>query len=183
LRKIAQYQKDFNFVTKGKKESLIAYPMRITGYYNKNNIMKKHGFFTGLILLSFTMLMLAGCTTKEVSPEPETKVTKRVGMVVKFKPEYMDEYKKLHADSNPGVRDLLVKANMTNFSIFMIQLDDGNWYEFGYYEYTGTDFEADMAALDKEQRNIDWLEVCDPMQVPLEGYDGWAEMELVYFNK
>ena len=35
----------------------------------------------------------------------------------------------------------------------------------------------------KEPRNIEWLKACDPMQVPLESYDGWAEMEQVYFNE
>lgn len=50
-------------------------------------------------------------------------------------------------------------------------------------EYTGDDFEADMAKLDKHPRNIEWLKVCDPIQIPLEGYDGWGEMEQVYFNE
>ena len=63
-----------------------------------------------------------------------------------------------------------------------IKLDDGNFYEFGYYEYVGNDFEGDMEKLAAEPRNIEWLKVCDPMQVPLEGYESWAEMELVYYN-
>jgi L-rhamnose mutarotase len=103
-------------------------------------------------------------------------------MVIKLKPECIEEYKALHADSNPGVRDLLVKANMRNFSIFLHRFDDGNYYEFGYCEYHDDDFEADMAKLAKEDRNIEWLKVCDPIQVPLDGYDGWAEMEQVYYN-
>ena len=111
------------------------------------------------------------------------KDVKRVGMVTKIKPEFIEEYKELHSDSNLGVRDLLNEANMHNFSIFLIQLDDGNWYEFGYYEYTGDDFEADMAKLDMHPRNIEWMKICDPMQVPLNGYDGWAEMEQVYYNQ
>jgi len=115
--------------------------------------------------------------------ECQDKEVKRVGMVIKIKPEFIEEYKALHADSNTGVRDLLTEANMRNFSIFLHQLDDGNWYEFGYYEYTGDDFEADMAKLDAHPRNKEWLEICDPMQIPLEGYEGWAEMEQVYYNK
>jgi L-rhamnose mutarotase len=112
----------------------------------------------------------------------EVKEIKRVGMVIKLRSEYIEEYKVLHADSNPGVRDLLVKANMRNFSIFLHQLDDGNYYEFGYYEYHGDDFEADMAKLAKEDRNIEWLKICDPMQEPLKGFEGWAEMEQIYYN-
>jgi len=82
-----------------------------------------------------------------------------------------------------GVRDLLTEAHMHNFSIFLIRLNDGNYYEFGYYEYTGNDFETDMEKPGKHPRNIEWLELCDPMQIPLEGYKGWAEMEQVYYNK
>ena len=48
-------------------------------------------------------------------------------------------------------------------------MPDGNWYEFGYYEYSGDNFEADMAALDQEPRNIAWHKICDPMQIPLPG--------------
>ena len=57
---------------------------------------------------------------------------------------------RLHADSHPGVRDLLVKYHLHNFSIFLQQID-GKWYEFGYYEYTGKDFDADMARLAAER--------------------------------
>lgn len=107
---------------------------------------------------------------------------KRVGMVVGIKPEVIEEYKKLHADSNAGVRDLLTKYHMRNFNIFLQQID-GKWYEFGYYEYDGNDFTADMAELAKEPRNIEWLKVCDPMQIPLPGAKGWTDMEQVYFNQ
>lgn len=107
---------------------------------------------------------------------------KRVGMVIKLREDMIDEYKKLHAEDNKGVRDLLSKYNMRNFSIFLHQLEDGNFYEFGYYEYTGDDFAADMEKLAAEPQNQAWLEICDPMQIPLTGYDGWAEMEQIYFN-
>jgi L-rhamnose mutarotase len=126
-----------------------------------------------MALFAALIISLTGCCQKEV---------KRVGMVVQLNDEHMDAYKKLHADSNPGVRDLLTKYNMANFSIFLHEID-GKWYEFGYYEYVGDDFEADMAALDAEPRNKEWLKICDPMQIPLEGETGWAEMERVYFNE
>ncbi len=106
---------------------------------------------------------------------------KRVGMVTQLKADKLEEYKRLHADSNPGVRDLLAKYHMHNFSIFLQQIE-GKWYEFGYYEYTGADFDGDMARLAKEPRNIEWLKVCDPMQQPLPGSKGWTEMPRVYFN-
>jgi len=109
------------------------------------------------------------------------KQIKRVGMVVGIKPECLKEYKRLHADFNAGVRDLLNKYHMHNFSIFLQQID-GKWYEFGYYEYAGDDFADDMAKLDAEPRNKAWLKVCDPMQIPLAGAKGWTVMERLYFN-
>ena len=109
-------------------------------------------------------------------------VTKRVGMVIKLKEESLAEYKKLHSDSTTGVRDLLMKYNLHNFSIFLTRLEDGNYYEFGYYEYTGEDFDRDMRALSEEPRNIEWLKICDPMQEPIGEAKGWKEMETVYFN-
>jgi L-rhamnose mutarotase len=106
----------------------------------------------------------------------------RYAMVIGIKDEYMDEYKQLHSETNPGVRDLLVKANMRNFSIYLKTLPDGNRYLFGYYEYTGNDNEADMAKIANEPRNKEWLSVTDSMQIPLPGEDGWAMMEEVYHN-
>ena len=135
--------------------------------------MNKSKFLTVSLVLLVALVMVSGCMEKKV---------KRVGMVVGLREDAIPEYKRLHADDNPGVRDLLTKYNMHNFSIFLHKID-GKWYEFGYYEYTGDDFEADMAKLDAEPRNKEWLEVCDPMQVPLPGETGWAVMERVYFNE
>jgi L-rhamnose mutarotase len=135
------------------------------------------------MLILGAMVILAASSCGDAGQTPPKKDPIRVGMVIKIKPEFIEAYKTLHADSNPGVRDLLAEANMRNFSIFLTQLDDGNWYEFGYYEYTGENFDADMEILAKHPRNIEWLKLCDPMQIPLEGYEGWAEMEQVYYNK
>ena len=134
------------------------------------------------VLMSFIpmLLLVSGCS--QLSKDyVMNKNIKRVGMVVGIKPDVIEEYKRLHADGNPGVRDLLNKYNMHNFSIFLTQIN-GKWYEFGYYEYTGDDFDADMAKLAAEPKNIEWLKICDPMQIPLEGETGWREMERVYFN-
>jgi L-rhamnose mutarotase len=108
---------------------------------------------------------------------------KRIGMVIRIKPEKLEEYKRLHADSNPGVRDLLSKANIRNFSIFLRQLDEGQYYLFGYYEYAGSNYDADMARLAAEPRNKEWLLTTDPMQIPLKGEKSWAMMEEVYHNQ
>ena len=126
-----------------------------------------------VLTLIAVVLLGAGCAQNKV---------KRVGMVIGLRQEKIPEYKAVHADSNPGVRDLLNKYNMHNFSIFLHQIE-GKWYEFAYYEYTGDDFDGDMAKLSAEPRNIEWLKICDPMQTPLPGKKSWAIMERVYYNK
>jgi L-rhamnose mutarotase len=118
--------------------------------------------------------------TKHASATSDS--VKRVGIVNRLRPENVEEYRRLHADSHPGVRDLLVKYHLRNFSIFLRHME-GQWYEFGYYEYTGKDFDADMAGLAAESRNQEWLKTCDPMQMPLPGAKGWIAMERVYFNE
>jgi L-rhamnose mutarotase len=107
---------------------------------------------------------------------------KRVGMVIEVRDDRLEEYKALHADSHPGVRDLLSAANIRNFSIYLTRLPDGKNYLFGYYEYAGEDFDGDMARLQAEPRNGEWLAMCDPMQIPFPGETSWKEMDVVYRN-
>lgn len=106
----------------------------------------------------------------------------RIGMVIGMRPDRISAYEALHAASNPGVRDLLARYHLHNFSIFMHQLDNGQYYLFGYYEYTGKDFRADMEKLDAEPRNKEWLRTTDPMQIPLPGESSWSIMREVYYN-
>ena len=140
------------------------------------------------ILVLAVILFIYSCNSgKNHHYKDENKIStdkdfRRVGMVVKIDSTRLEEYLALHADSNPGVRDLLVKYHLRNFSIFLAKLDDGNYYEFGYYEYTGENYDADMAALDAEPRNKEWLKICDPMQIPFKGETSWKKMKKVYFN-
>jgi len=117
-------------------------------------------------------------------PNPKTgekRQIKRIGMVIGIKPDQIETYRRLHA--GPGVSDLLRQAHIHNFSIFIRQLEDGRFYEFAYYEYTGEDYEADLDWLAEQPRNKEWLALCDPMQIPLSGETGWAVMESIYYNE
>ena len=134
--------------------------------------MKKHLNICWLAMLA-AVAVTTGCTTQPA---------KRVGMVIGIHEDKTANYKQLHTDSNPGVRDLLTKYHMRNFSIYLQKID-GKYYEFGYYEYTGKNYEADMARMGKEARTIEWLKVCDPLQIPLPGSKSWTKMERVYFNR
>jgi L-rhamnose mutarotase len=137
---------------------------------------------TLLVVLAVLVVNATGCCCMAMRKCPRAKKdVMRVGMVVGIREDVIPKYKELHADENPGVRDLLTKYNMHNFTIYLHEID-GKWYEFGYYEYTGDDYEGDMAKLDAEPRNKEWLKVCDPMQIPLPGEKGWAIMEEAYHN-
>jgi L-rhamnose mutarotase len=124
------------------------------------------------------LLAGVGLYGNEVNPN-----VRRVGMVIGIKPDQISAYKALHAASNPGVRDLLTKYHMHNFSIYIHQLDDGKYYLFGYYEYTGSDYKGDMDKLASESRNHQWLAMTGPMQIPLHGERSWAMMEEAYHNQ
>ena len=91
----------------------------------------------------------------------------RTGMLIGIKPDRISAYEALHAASNPGVRDLLDKYHMHNFSIYIQKMDDNHDYQFAYYEYTGSDPKGDAEAMAKEPRNIKWLSDTDTMQIPV----------------
>ena len=156
--------------------------------------MKKKGSIYNLpIVLSlvFFVSLFVSCINKEPGKEDakysdmnyeKHKYVKRIGMLIKIKPDKLDAYIELHADTNAGVRHLLSKYNMRNFSIFMTQLEDGNYYEFGYWEYWGDDYEGDMKKIEAEPENKAWLTLCDPMQISLKGEATWKHMERIYHN-
>jgi L-rhamnose mutarotase len=103
---------------------------------------------------------------------------KRYGSVIKVKPETLGEYKRYHAAVWPDVLNMIRKCNIRNYSIFL--KDD---FLFGYFEYHGTDYKADMATMAADPRTQEWWAVMMPMQQPLdtrkEG-EWWAEMEEVF---
>jgi L-rhamnose mutarotase len=105
----------------------------------------------------------------------------RMGMVIGLKPEAIAEYKKLHADVWPEVLDRLKQSSISNYSIFLREPEN---LMFSYWEYTGSDFDADMAAIAADELTQKWWSVCGPMQAPLttraEG-EWWAAMDQVFY--
>ena len=105
---------------------------------------------------------------------------KRYGMVIRLKPEMVDAYKHLHANTWPGVLQRISESNIRNYSIF---LRDG--YLFSYYEYIGDDYEADIAKIAADPVTQAWWKLTDPCQEPMEGSgegQWWAEMEEVFHH-
>jgi len=103
---------------------------------------------------------------------------KRYGMVIKVRPEKLEEYKRLHAAVWPDVLDMIKQCHIRNYSIYY---KDG--FLFSYFEYVGSDFAADMAMMAADSTTQEWWSYCKPCQEPLdtraEG-EWWANMEEVF---
>lgn len=128
----------------------------------------------GTVLL--TCLAVSGCA------EPKGKV-QRFGAVIGVKKEAIPEYKRLHAETWPGVLQVIRECNIRNYSIFLKELEKDKWYLFAYYEYTGKDIKADMEKMKTYQAMQDWWKLTDPLQEPLpirEKDEWWSVGEEVF---
>lgn len=106
--------------------------------------------------------------------------TQRMGMVISVKPEKLDEYKRLHAEPWPEMDAALSAANIRNYSIYLREPEN---LLFGYWEYVGTDYAADMKVLGEKAITKKWLELTDPCQLPLKTAtqgEWWSMMPEVY---
>jgi L-rhamnose mutarotase len=101
-------------------------------------------------------------------------------MVIRVKPEKLEEYKALHAEPWPDVLSMISKCGIRNYSIYY---KDG--YLFSYFEYVGDDFAADMAKMADDPKTQEWWQLTDPCQEPLETRsegEWWAGMEEVFHH-
>lgn len=128
------------------------------------------------LIILFVILGLVCCS---ISKEPkEIKQIQRYGSVIRVKPEKLEEYKNLHAHPWPEVNAMIKDCNIQNYSIYY---RDG--LLFSYFEYTGTDFEADMKKMAADSITQKWWKLTDPCQEPVESAEEgvwWAGMEEVY---
>ena len=103
---------------------------------------------------------------------------KRFGQIIGVKQEKLEEYKKYHAAVWPEVLEMIRLCNIRNYSIFY---KDGMLY--AYFEYAGSDFDADMAKMAADPMTQKWWDVMMPMQTPVDTRaDGewWANLEEVF---
>ncbi len=106
----------------------------------------------------------------------------RMAMVIGIKPERIDDYKRLHADAWPDILAMISACNITNYSIYLREPEN---LLFGYWEYTGDDFDADAAKMAADPRTQEWWDICMPCQEPLETRkegEWWAMMEEVFHH-
>jgi L-rhamnose mutarotase len=107
-------------------------------------------------------------------------MVQRMGMVIGVKADKLDEYKRLHAAPWPEMDAALKAANIANYSIY---LREPELLLFGYWEYTGTNYAADMALLGERSITKQWLALTDPCQAPLKTAapgEWWSTIPEIY---
>ena len=102
----------------------------------------------------------------------------RMGMAIRIRPERLDDYRRLHAEPWAEMDAALRAAGIRNYSIW---LEDREMLLFGYWEYVGSDYPADMARLGALDITKRWLALTDPCQSPMSpGEQGWSFLPRVY---
>ena len=86
---------------------------------------------------------------------------RRLGQVIRIRPDRIEEYERLHAETWPGVLAAIHAANIRNYSIFR----HGELL-FAYFEHVGEDFAADMKAMAADPVIQEWWARTDAMQEP-----------------
>jgi len=102
----------------------------------------------------------------------------RYASVIGMKPENRAEYERLHADVWPDVLAKIYECNIRNYSIYRY-----GELLFSYFEYIGSDFDADMAKMAADPMTQKWWDVCKPLQSPVtDRADGewWAAIPEVF---
>lgn len=103
---------------------------------------------------------------------------KRVGFVLKVKPDRLAEYKEYHKQVWPEMLEALRRSGWHNYSLFL--RDDG--LLFGYFE-TPDSFQAALDGMAREEVNARWQSFMAPYFENLGGAhpdQGMLELEEVF---
>ncbi len=109
------------------------------------------------LLCTAVAALVMGCAPTRVE---------RHAWVTGLKPEKAETYRELHAAPWPEVNATLKRCHIRNFSIYEREIA-GKTYLFAYLEYTGTNFDADMAKMAECPHTRRWWKETDPCQSPL----------------
>ncbi|MEM6415884.1 MAG: L-rhamnose mutarotase [Pseudomonadota bacterium] len=107
---------------------------------------------------------------------------KRYGWMIELHSHHAQRYKELHRDVWEDVLNKISDCNITNYTIFLREPEN---ILFGYFEYTGNQFDADMRRMSEDQRTQEWWSLTDPCQNPLDTVnegEKWAPMDEVFHH-
>ncbi|MEW6071379.1 MAG: L-rhamnose mutarotase [Planctomycetota bacterium] len=134
-----------------------------------------------IVLLGLPVVAgLAGCRSAPAAPPA------RYAMVIGLKPDRVARYEELHAQPWPGVLERISACHIQNYSIHLVELEEGKHYLFGYFEYTGDDFAADMARMAEDAETKRWWKETDPCQQPIPTAapgEWWSPMKEVFYHR
>ena len=102
----------------------------------------------------------------------------RYGQIIQLRPEDEQRYIEYHADVWPGVLATIADCNIRNYTIFL-----RNGLLFGYFEYHGADFDADMKKMVACPETQRWWALMDPMQKTMPDAlagEKWSDMREVF---
>jgi len=136
-----------------------------------------------LVAVALVLAAPLGFVLLREAPVRDAGRVERYGMVIGVKPEKIEDYKTLHAAAWPGVLAKIKECHIRNYSIYLREVEKGQYLLFSYFEYTGDDFAADMAKMAADPETRRWWAETDPCQspVPTRGPDEfWSRMEEVF---
>lgn len=96
----------------------------------------------------------------------------RFAVVIGVRPEGIAEYEQIHRAVPAAVLATITACSIRNYSIYRY----GDVL-FGYYEYTGTDHDRDMARMAADPATQQWWTRTLPLQAPLGGGTGTPEWQ------
>ena len=101
---------------------------------------------------------------------------KRFILYSDLKPEKVDEYVTLHKNAWPEIMEVISNSNFHNYSISIrgTQL-------YTYYEYIGTNYEADKKKMDENPVMEKWRTFTKPCFLRDEKGNAYKEMEEIFY--
>lgn len=146
-------------------------------------MMKKNRTVAIALILLGTAVSAAVLVTASAAPVGPADKVQRYGMVIGLKPEKLAYYRELHAAAWPGVLRQIKACHIRDYSIYLKEVEPGKFLLFSYFEYTGDDFEADMAKMAADPTTRKWWQETDPCQIPIATHgekEFWSRMEEVF---
>ena len=105
-------------------------------------------------------------------------MSRRYGQMIRLKPGKATAYILHHKAVFPGAIWMIKACNINNYSIYF--KDD---YLFACFEYTGSNFDADMARMAADRETQRWWDLVKPLMDPIETREPgefWANMEEIF---
>ncbi len=102
----------------------------------------------------------------------------RYAQVTRLVPEQEAEYVRYHEEVWPDVLRIIAECEITNYSIFL-----SNGFLFSYFEYNGSDYEADMRKMAASPEMQRWWKIMNPTLAAVDASkpdELWSPMREVF---